>query len=455
MKLIFHRSTMKSFENFLQKSHIPVTYIPATKELADIRILVAQLKKQGYSMISMYDPCDEWLEKRVRRSCREWGITLVWVENPMFINSRADLSNYQDRRKNYFLTDFYVHQRKSRNLLLNPDASPLNGKWSFDAENRAKYPSGKKPPALSGQDATPYHQEAVQYIETHFASNPGEIDPRYFYPVNQEQAAASLRDFFRSRFADFGQFEDAIVHEEVHLHHSVLSPLLNSGLLLPMEVIDQAIDYASGHAIPYNSLEGFVRQILGWREFIRMVYIREGNRQRTRNFWKFHRKIPPSFYSGKTGIEPVDAIINKLRKTAYNHHIERLMILSNFMLLCEFDPDEVYRWFMEMYIDAYDWVMVPNLYGMGQFADGGLMSTKPYISGSNYILKMSNFKKGEPWAELWDALFWRFMHKHRSFFLKNPRMGMLIKTFDKWNPVKQQGILQKAEAFLRQLDTQA
>lgn len=165
-----------------------------------------------------------------------------------------------------------------------------------------------------------------------------------------------------------------------------------------------------------NSLEGFVRQVLGWREFIRGIYHVVGSKQRTTNYWGFTRKIPQSFYDGTTGIVPLDNVIQKLVKTGYSHHIERLMVLSNFMLLCEFDPDEVYRWFMEMYIDAYDWVMVPNVYGMGQFADGGLMCTKPYISGSNYVLKMSDYKKDGKWTEIWDGLFWRFMHVHRDFF---------------------------------------
>ncbi|MFZ1572803.1 MAG: FAD-binding domain-containing protein [Candidatus Kapaibacterium sp.] len=142
-----------------------------------------------------------------------------------------------------------------------------------------------------------------------------------------------------------------------------------------------------------NSIEGFIRQIIGWREFIRGVYVFKGTQERSRNFWNFKNKIPTSFYTGTTGIEPIDNTIKKLIATGYCHHIERLMILGNFMLLCEFDPNEVYKWFMELFIDSYDWVMVPNVYGMSQFADGGLMATKPYISGSSYVLKMSNFKK--------------------------------------------------------------
>jgi deoxyribodipyrimidine photolyase-related protein len=197
-------------------------------------------------------------------------------------------------------------------------------------------------------------------------------------------------------------------------------------------------------------LEGFVRQIIGWREFIRAVYEQVGTIERTKNYWGFTRKIPASFYTGTTGIEPIDNSIKKVLKHGYAHHIERLMVLGNFMLLCEFDPDEVYRWFMEMFIDAYDWVMVPNVYGMSQFADGGLMATKPYISGSNYLMKMGDYKKGD-WQPIWDGLFWHFMDKQRSFFLQNPRLGMLVRTFDKMAPEKRVQHLLTAQKYLDSL----
>ena len=194
-----------------------------------------------------------------------------------------------------------------------------------------------------------------------------------------------------------------------------------------------------------------MRQILGWREFIRGVYEVKGTEERTKNFWNFKRQIPKSFYDGTTGIEPIDDTIKKVIKTGYAHHIERLMILGNFMVLCEFDPDAVYKWFMELFIDAYDWVMVPNVYGMSLYADGGLMSTKPYISSSNYIMKMSDYKKSD-WQETWDGLFWTFMDKHRNFFLSNPRLGMLIRNFDKMHKSKQENHFNKASNFFKTLD---
>lgn len=191
---------------------------------------------------------------------------------------------------------------------------------------------------------------------------------------------------------------------------------------------------------------------MGWREFIRGIYFAKGNQERTTNFWNFKRKMPEGFYHGTTGIDPVDATIEKVLRTGYCHHIERLMILGNFMLLCEIDPDEVYQWFMELFVDAYDWVMVPNVYGMSQFADGGLMATKPYISSSNYIKKMSNYSSGD-WQSIWDALFWRFMHVHRDFFESNPRISILLRTWDKKSSKEQDGLINRAEDWLQSLDS--
>jgi deoxyribodipyrimidine photolyase-related protein len=276
------------------------------------------------------------------------------------------------------------------------------------------------------------------------------INRNFIYPGTFEESKNWLKSFFTTRFSEFGSYEDAIVYRENILHHSVLTPMLNIGLLTPAYVLQETLSFASQNDIPINSVEGFIRQIVGWREFIRAVYELKGNEERTKNYWGFTRKIPASFWDGTTGIEPVDRTIEKVITTGYCHHIERLMVLGNFMLLCEFDPDEVYRWFMELFIDAYDWVMVPNVYGMSQFADGGLMSTKPYISGSNYLIKMSDFEKGA-WQGVWDGLFWRFLSKHRAFFLQNPRMGMLVKSFDNMPAEKQKTHLNNAAKFLSTL----
>lgn len=330
------------------------------------------------------------------------------------------------------------------------NGSPEGGKWTYDADNRKKYPKGKTPPSIQFPELSIYHKEAIAYVQQNFETHYGELSDFVSYPIDHESAESWLQQFFEFRFHEFGIYEDAIVKEEHFLNHSLLSPLINVGLLDPMYVIRTAIDYAIAHEVPLNSTEGFVRQILGWREFIRGVYEVKGSEERTKNFWNFNRKIPKSFYDGTTGITPIDDVIKKVLKTGYAHHIERLMILGNFMVLCEFDPDDVYQWFMELFIDAYDWVMVPNVYGMSLFADGGLMSTKPYISSSNYIMKMSNYSKGD-WQATWDGLFWTFMDKHREFFLSNPRLGMLIRTFDKMKPETKEGHFENANKFMTQL----
>jgi deoxyribodipyrimidine photolyase-related protein len=300
-------------------------------------------------------------------------------------------------------------------------------------------------------DSDVYFEEAVSYVETHFSDHLGELSPYPMYPTGFESSRKWLSQFLEYRFAEFGPYEDAIVAENSILNHSVLSPMMNVGLLTPEEVIRATLEFADQNSIPLNSTEGFVRQVMGWREFLRGIYEVKGSYQRTFNYWNFNRKIPASFYDGTTGIEPIDQTIKKVLKTGYCHHIERLMVLGNFMLLCEFDPDEVYRWFMELFIDAYDWVMVPNVYGMSQFADGGLMASKPYISGSNYLMKMSNYKKGE-WQAVWDGLFWSFMDTHRDFFTQNPRIGMLLRMFDKMPSEKRAAHLERAEKYLSGLD---
>ena len=334
--------------------------------------------------------------------------------------------------------------------MLEDSGDPQGGKWTFDTENRKKYPAKKSPPSVHYPSSDSFYEEAQNYVGENFKDNLGNLGETPLYPTNHDDAKAWLEQFLDYRFMKFGDYEDAIVAKENILNHSVLTPMLNSGLLTPDFVIEQSISFAEKEDIPINSLEGFIRQIIGWREFIRGIYEFHGGEERTKNFWDFDRKIPASFYDGTTGIPPIDITIKKMLKTGYCHHIERLMVLGNFMVLCEFNPDEVYRWFMELFIDAYDWVMVPNIYGMSQFSDGGLFATKPYISGSNYLMKMSDYEKGD-WQATWDGLFWRFMDVHRDFFSKNPRLAMLLGSFDKMNPEKKEVHISNAEVYLDSL----
>ena len=447
-KLAYHRATMQYYRGYLESSGYRVTYVDSLGPLHHIDPLIAHLSANGVDKINLCDPVDDWIEQRLQTACQREGITLSITDTPLFINTRSEIQAYFSGRKRFFQTDFYIDQRRKRRILLEPDNQPAGGKWTYDTDNRKKYPKGKVPPVFPVMPANEFDQEAKVYVETHFSSNPGRIQLKY--PSTHEEAEVWFDQFLTSRFAEFGVYEDAMVEGETILHHSVLTPMLNSGLLLPDQVIDRAITYAKTHDIPLNSLEGFIRQILGWREFIRAVYLLRGREERTTNFWNFTHPMPSAFYTAETGITPLDDVIRKVLDHAYSHHIDRLMVLGNMMLLTEIHPDHVYRWFMEMYIDAYDWVMVPNVYGMSQFADGGIFATKPYMSGSNYVLKMSNYQKGE-WCDIWDALFWSFMNRHRDFFLTNPRLGMLIRSYDRMSEEKKSAFESTRDVFLARL----
>lgn len=449
-KIAFQRASMKNYESYLLQQNIEVQYVEAMSELSDIRQLLKWLKQNNnISEICYSHTNDNWLEQRIQSCCLKFDFKTQVHASKLFISNANDFNEFASSKKKLLQNDYYIINRKRLNILIE-NGQPVGGKWSYDDENRLKYPAGKKSPKTFIGNEISTLTEAYVYTEKNFSHHLGKLDVRFQYPVNFIEAKQWYQRFLNERFNEFGTYEDAIVAEEYCLHHSLLSPLLNTGLLTVAYVIDEAILHAKKHLIALNQLEGFIRQIIGWREFIRGVYEWKGVTQRNSNFFNHHLPMPSAFYDAITGIPPIDQSIQKLLNSGYNHHIERLMVLSNFMLLCEISPNAIYKWFMEMYIDAYDWVMVPNVYGMGQFADGGMMCTKPYISSSNYILKMSNYRKG-PWTDVWDALFWRFMNKHREYLSKNFRLSMLIKTYDKMNEEKKKNLHDTAEKFLTQL----
>ncbi|MDO3694184.1 cryptochrome/photolyase family protein [Wenyingzhuangia sp. chi5] len=450
-KIAFHRASMKAYETFLISKGLEVKYIEAVNKLSDIRKLMPFLKEKGIEHINYIDPVDDWLFKRIKEGAAEQHISLTCYDTLLFLNTNKDLGSFFKKdKKKYFQTTFYKQERQQRNLLMDVEGNPEGGKWSYDDENRKKYPAKKTPPPIQFPDVDEYYKEAIEYVETYFSENLGRLSSQSLYPTSFKATEQWFTQFLEQRFLEFGTYEDAIVDQSSILHHSVLSPMLNVGLITPDIIIKQSLEFAKNNNIPINSTEGFVRQIIGWREFVRGVYHVSGQKERTTNFWGFNKKIPASFYNGTTGIYPLDETIKKVLNTGYCHHIERLMVLGNFMLLCEFNPDDVYQWFMELFIDAYDWVMVPNVYGMSQFADGGLMCTKPYISGSNYLMKMSNYKKGD-WQNVWDGLYWSFIDKHRDFLKQNPRLRMMVSMFDKMDKSKQEAHLKNASLFLESI----
>ena len=450
-KLVFHRASMQYYADKLRQDGHKVTYIESHDDQQDVRKFVTSLPEE-IKTIHVASITDDWLQRRLAAAAAKAGIAIQQHTSPDFLTDSHKAAQFFAQKKRYFQADFYIHQRRQMNLLLDAGGQPLGGKWSYDADNREKLPPSHKVNLPTMPVNNTYYLQALQYVTQYFDSNYGDAKDLLghagaFYPVTHQEATNWLTDFIQHRLKQFGPYEDAMHLNDPVVKHSVLSPLLNNGLLTPAQVVDAVMLAATELQVPLNSLEGFVRQIIGWREYIRIVYLQLGRTQRTRNIWGFTRKIPASFWTGTTGIAPVDHVVGNVLKNAYSHHIERLMIMGNFMLLCQFDPDEVYRWFMEMYIDAYDWVMVPNVYGMTQFSDGGLIVTKPYISGSNYLMKMGAWPKGN-WQATWDALFWNFMHTYREYFAGNIRMKMLLSTFDKMSAEKRKLLLDRAAEYL-------
>jgi deoxyribodipyrimidine photolyase-related protein len=446
-KIMFHRATMKHFFHSLQNKGYDTLYIDYQASRKDVFCYKQLFKKVKCSSIHVVEFDDFILEKRVQEAAQGLDIPLTLYPSPSFYTDNATFYDIFKGKKHLFFHTFYIEQRKRLAVLVDNKLKPLGGKWSFDTDNRKKAPKGHIFP--SNMILHPSHEvsEARDYVLKNFSCNYGHFD-NFCYPTTHLQAKKWLDHFLENRLHFFGDYEDAILKEDGILYHSLLSPLLNCGLLTPSEVIEKTLSFAQDHAISLNSLEGFIRQVIGWREFIRGVYHMHGVKQRRSNFFHHKRKMPKSFYTATTGIDPVDASIKKLMNNSYLHHIERLMVLGNFFILCEIHPTDVYTWFMELFIDAYDWVMVPNVYGMSQYADGGLMTTKPYISSSNYLLKMSNYPKGS-WCDVWDALFWRFMIKHLSFFEKQPRLQILTNSAKK--KVHDKDLLKRADLFLEGL----
>jgi len=443
-KLMFHRASMKAYERYLRGRNMRVEYIEALS-CRDLPSLLGRFKKRGLKKLCFLDPVERKLISEIESLKAAADIEVQVLETPQFLTDRQTVQNILGSGQRYHMAGFYTKQRKRLGILLD-NGKPVGGKWSFDVQNRRQLPKEIRLPEIPDYARGECYRDAKRYLEAHFADNPGTVDG-WFFPTTRQEAQAFLADFLESRLPAFGPYEDAISKDQAVLFHSVLSPLLNIGLLEPEEVVDKVIEHSQDREIDIASVEGFVRQIIGWREFIRGVYLAIGEQQRDGNFWDLKNPLPQAFYDGSIGIEPVDTVIKRVLQNAYAHHIERLMILGNFMLLCEIRPDEVYRWFMELFVDAYDWVMVPNVYGMSQYADGGRITTKPYISSSNYVCKMSDFPRGS-WCRVWDGLFWRFIDKYKDVFAANPRMRMMAVQADRMDPDRLADHIAEAERFL-------
>jgi deoxyribodipyrimidine photolyase-related protein len=413
------------------------------------------------------------MEERIKKKYEKCK-NIVMLETPNFLTTRGELLDYyhtkcDERRINhekkldkmtdnerhhlFKQTNFYMWQRYRLQILLNASGKPLGGKMTYDTENRKSIPAREKIPAIpriGGKIIAEYIAEAREYIGRKYRENQGNVDGEILFPIMREDALKWFDEFLRDRLSKFGEYQDAFLknsdpRDNRLLYHSGISPIMNIGLINPGDIISRTLTYYTRHsrAISLSTIEGFLRQIIGWREHCRYTYLFAYDYMRVRNYMQHQRPLPSSFYSGTTGIRPLDDTIVRAFETGYLHHILRLMVMGSFMLMAEIRPDDAYKWFYEFSLDSAEWNMINNVRSMALYADGGLYTTKPYIASSAYIEKMSNYgnidddkEKGDnkhhyKWTDIWDAFYWNFVNKNQKWIRKNGRLAMQVKYYNK------------------------
>lgn len=446
-KIVLFLSAMRHFKESLCKLGFDVNYheLSLNDSTTYIYKLSTFIKRRNVRVLHIFEIEDKFMESRFHRLSQNLEIELRVHESPMFTCGRKEFSDYLAQKTKPFMKSFYEMQRKRLNILMD-NGKPIGGKFSFDSQNRRKIPKGYEVPKRKFSDPDQIDQHVMSIVKEYFPDHPGNVE-NFWLPTSRSSALTQFRDFLDKHLLGFGPYQDAIIADDGFLHHSLISGALNIGILTPKEIVSETIAFSEERKVAIESVEGFVRQVIGWREFVRGVYQHYSDTMDAGNFWDSNRTMKDCWYTGKTGLPPLDDSIKRAIQTGYNHHIERLMILANLMNLCEIQPKEVFKWFMEMYIDSSDWVMSANVYGMGLMSDGGIFATKPYISGSNYIIKMSNYKKGS-WCDIWDGLYWRFVEKHIDFFNQNPRMRMMTKVLHNMHPDRKNKIFEAANSFI-------
>ena len=447
-KLILFLSSMRKYASELKSKKFNVTYYQLNKKNINLTYedkLSEFIKSKNISEINMFEVEDKFFEKRILTFCKKNNIKISFLESPMFLNTRSDFKKYLSKVKKPFMATYYKQQRIEKNILMEGD-KPIGEKWSFDEENRKKIPDNFPIPSLPNFTEDSVVKDVKKTVEDFFSDHPGDVNS-FWLGTSRKDALKALDSFIKDKIINFGDYEDAVKKNAPFLLHSVLSPYLNVGLITPKEIIKKILDTGKNNKIPLNSLEGFIRQVIGWREFMRGIYQNYDDKLENTNFFNHQRKLTDDWYNGTTGIDPIDDAIKDVNKYGYAHHIIRLMHLSNVMTLSQLHPKEIYKWFMEMFVDSSDWVMSPNVFGMGTFSDGGIFSTKPYICGSNYIIKMSNYKKGS-WSDIVDGLYWNFIHTNKDILAKNPRMGMVMMSYRKLKEDRKDYLLKTANEFI-------
>ena len=448
-KLVFLISAFRHFINIINHKNSLHEKISKNPESSLINYLDSLHKDNAFKNLMVSKPSDFKTLKDLMYFCQSHEVKLEVFDYKKFISTTDDYGAWSEGKKTTIQEYYYRWLRKKFNILMNDKGKPIGDKWNFDKDNRKGVSQLKDEiPKRNKIKTDSLTVEVMIEVEEIFQSSPGNLE-NFNWVVTHDDAWSLFIEFLDVFLPNYGTFQDAINKDDPFMYHSLLSPYFNSGLLNPLECVKAAEEAykSSNGAIPINSVEGFIRQILGWREFIMGVYWNNMPQYKGFNFWSHSRGLSDSWYDGSTGIPPLDTAIIESNDYGYTHHINRLMIISNLMNLSGIHPDLIYKWFMEMYIDSADWVMVPNVYGMGTFADGGIFSTKPYICGSSYMLRMSNHKKGE-WCDVVDGLYWRFIENNLNFFKSNPRLSLMVNALSKLDQQRKKLIFTKAEEFI-------
>ncbi len=446
-KLVLLWSAMRHFADGLKDAGWPVTYAIAENTETALR---DWLQAETITELRVMDPVDHpftaWLQG-LDLPCQ-----LTLLDNNLFLWNTNDFNAWADRRKGLLMESFYREGRKRFGVLMEGD-QPVGDQWNFDKENR-KPPKGKlntPPPRWFEPDEVT--QAVIDKVETLDIPTFGEATP-FNWAVTREEALEVLDVFIAERLKTFGPYQDAMVTGEDTMWHALLSPYLNLGLLHPLEVVERAEEAFREHDLPLNSVEGFIRQVLGWREYMAGLYRHFETDYGDRNWFNHQQPLPEFFWHGEVQMNCLHQVIDQTQRTGYAHHIQRLMILSNFSLIAGFSPQAVKDWFHAVFIDAYDWVMQTNVIGMGLFADGGLLASKPYASSANYVNKMSDYCKGCRYnhkartgtdACPFNFFYWDFLHRHRDKLQNQGRMSFILKKLDRMEADELEAIQQQAK----------
>jgi deoxyribodipyrimidine photolyase-related protein len=398
----------------------------------------------------------EW---RLREDMRTWRCDPVVLQDNRFLCSHEEFGGWASGRSSLRMEYFYRDMRRKSGLLMDR-GKPEGGQWNFDHDNRKRPDPNRIIPQPLRFVPDAETRSVLDLVGDRFGDHFGALDP-FWLPVTQGDAERAADHFFEHCLPHFGDYQDAMLTGQRFLYHSVLSPLINVGLLDPMALCRRAErTYQEGHA-PLNAVEGFIRQIIGWREYVRGIYWRMGPDYVRSNALGARRNLPALYWTGATGMACMAAAIDQTREDAYAHHIQRLMVTGNFALLAGVDPHQVHEWYLAVYADAYEWVEVPNTIGMSQFADGGLLGSKPYAASGAYIDRMSDYCRGCRYSVKektgdnacpFNALYWHFLARHRSRFEANPRMAQMYRTYDRMTDDHRGALAARAETFLQNLD---